>query len=456
MSVADLLVPNSYDLYGNSFVCPEFVKTNSIDTTDPERLLIGSNHFTTQGIDFGYLGSSQTYTFNGLPFVPGGGSGTTTVGAPVNATDNNVLQITGTTINAEYATSTRPGVVSATTQSFLGNKTFVNDVTVGGVINLPASTSSALGVVNQAGTRLLHSYNNTHNIFVGQGSGNFTNTSASTTALGYNSARNLTSGAVTAIGYTACDQVTTALRATAVGSGAAATLTTGTDIVAVGTLAYPSGTTGSHVICIGTASGTAITGAMSDIIEISSGGNWLAPVTGGTYIGTGGTNKCFVKGIYGITPAGAGSVVVIDSNHQLGTGSFDNLLTENMTPTLDAGSNITSSEVRGVAGTVVPITFTKIGNTVTMTIQAFTVLSQSGTALQLNITGVGLFNALYRPTFALNFMIPFQNASTFTSAVVYVTAGGLVSIQLLTGLAFGAGATFGSPYDISYSWNITP
>lgn len=156
MSLSNILQPNEYELYCKNLTSPEFVKTNSIDTTDPQRLLIGDNTSTFEGIDFGTLGSVATYTFNGIPFVPGS-SGATTIGPPVDAVDNNVLQISGTTINAEFASITRPGVVSATTQTFLGNKTISGNLAANNLsgTNTGDVTLTTVGVVPNANSASL-------------------------------------------------------------------------------------------------------------------------------------------------------------------------------------------------------------------------------------------------------------------------------------------------------------
>jgi len=158
-----------------------------------------------------------------------------------------------------------------------------------------------------------------------------------------------------------------------------------------------------------------------------------------------------IQGIKGTTPSGTLDIVVIGDNDQLGSASINIPLTSNFTATLDSGT-ITTMTVRGITTTTVPISLAKIGTTVTMTIPEFHVMVQTGGAFTITLTGVGVINALYRPTYALSFMIPIINNALFTSAIVYVSAGGIVSMQLLSGVAFTLPT--GPGYDCSFSWNI--
>jgi hypothetical protein len=512
MSLNNILQPNDFDLYGNSLVSPEFVKTNSINTTDPERLLIGNNTSTFEGIDFGTLGSAATYTFNGIPFVPG--SGAASVGPPVNATDNNVLQITGTTINAEFATATRPGVVSATSQSFLGDKTIVGniaatnlsgtntgDVTLTAVGSSPNANSASLsgqaltlqpasflfpgimttgtqgfngdktfqssvtsntfiiptttalntGTIQQNGSQFLHSFGTNGCVFLGLGAGNFTGTPNASVGIGNSSLSSITSGSSdVCLGYEAGRLLDAGSRNTLLGAAAGGNLTSGNNNICIGQVAGGTANTMTNGIIIGRASGPSLT-SESNLIEISDGTIGATP-SNGINIGMLSSNSCMIRGIAGISPASPDGMVIIDSStHKLGTTTYVTT-TSNFTMTLDIGT-ITSSTVRGASTAVLDMIFSRTGSAVSITISNFSITGQSAAALTINLTGVGAIPANVRPTYSMMFPCLLIDNGVFSSAIIYLTSGGLMSLQLQTGLPFTL-PTGPSPYDISISYNI--
>lgn len=473
MSLSNLLDPNDYQLFCESLTASQFLKTVEIDTPDPEFLLIGSNQFTTQGVAFGMTGSSQTYMFNGIPYNPASGAGVTgpagptgpsngitgatgaagatgspgfsSIGTAVNATDNNVLTIAGTVLNAQYATTSRPGVLSSAAQAISGAKTFDSALTAlrlvsttdltANYIALPTTSSATIGCIQKNAVPFIHGYGN-DNLCVGVNSGNFTNTAVSNACYGSLTGNALTTGNLNVlVGQSAGLGVTTGIGNVLIGANAGDAVTTGGNCIAIGTNVLAANTTSSN------------------IIEISDGtvGNSVA---GDIRIGYSASTACFVRGIASVAPGGTPQMVIINpATHKLGSQSIDNITTTNFTATLDSGS-ILSSNVRGSSSAVLPITLTKVGSAVTMVIPAFQVLTQSGAAASIFYTGVSVIAAAFRPTYALSFPVTVVNNATYVLAIVYVTTGGLVSMQLSTGANFTL--TTGSNYDMSLCWNIAP
>lgn len=59
----------------------------------------------------------------------------TSVGTPIAATDNNGVTVSSNTLKCEYADATHPGIVSTTTQSIAGVKTFSNAIVISDATN---------------------------------------------------------------------------------------------------------------------------------------------------------------------------------------------------------------------------------------------------------------------------------------------------------------------------------
>lgn len=253
------------------------------------------------------------------------------------------------------------------------------DLTVtSGNINM-ATTTSSVGVYNINSTRFMHNYN--LNVFLGSGTGNFTLNAAvsSNVAVGSGNMRNLTTGDFnTSIGAATLSLITSGSINTGLGSNALEVLTTGGYNTAVGgsaltelisgsgNIAIGSGTsapnytalgnllTGSYNIAIGSYTGAINTGAGANYTGAESSNILLGSATSGTLgesnimrLGTSGSgngqvNKCFIAGSYGITPAGATQIVVMDSNGQMGTsatagGTAWSVITANQTAAVANG-----------------------------------------------------------------------------------------------------------------------
>jgi hypothetical protein len=146
----------------------------------------------------------------------------------------------------------------------------------------------------------------------------FANTASGAEAL----SGNTTGSFNTAIGEDAMTANTTGNFNTAVGRSALTNNTTGSYNTALGRTTLWNNGTGSYNIAVGEKAGYATDGSSN--ILIGNGGadsesNTLRIGTQGN--GLGQQNRAFIAGIYGTTAAGAGQIVVVDDNGQLGTAA---------------------------------------------------------------------------------------------------------------------------------------
>lgn len=334
------------------------------------------------------------------------------IGTSPNA---NGATITGTVLNLQPASSTLGGVVSATTQSFAGNKTFVNQLATSMNLNMPDTASAGVG--NLAwGSLIMHNYSSAtrSNVFAGYAPGNYTNSGTNNVGIGVNCMTGLTSGnANVCIGQN---------------NGI---------------------TSGSSNVCIGPSAGNSLTTTSNNILISNTG---TVSDSGAIKIGTVGTHTSAVLAGVATSTVSTGKQMVVSTP---GTGLLESMslavTTSSATATLDVGS-ITTMTVRGVSTTTVPLAFTVIGKVVHMTIPRFQLTAQTGSALTITLSGAG-FPATFYPTYDTWFMVPVKNGGvTTTSGIAYVSAVGGVIIQLLTGAAVTL--PFGPTYDLNVSWNI--
>lgn len=124
------------------------------------------------------------------------------------------------------------GVHIGTTNAF--GLDVAGNVSLASNLGLPATTSAALGVITQSGTRVLHTFGG-QNVFVGASAGNFTLTGAFNTAIGTYALTSNSSGAVnTASGVSALQSNTTGRANTADGANTLVLNTIGGSNTAVG------------------------------------------------------------------------------------------------------------------------------------------------------------------------------------------------------------------------------
>ncbi len=231
-------------------------------------------------------GASKTgFSFNTngtINFAPGqtfpGGTGTGTI---TGVTAGTALTGGGTTgiVTLNLDLTKVPELAKA--NSFTGTQTIT-----GGDLNLPATTSSAIGVINIGGTPFLHGFSKGEgNVFVG-GAGNFTTTGFDTTAIGFGALAKQTSGANnTAVGFDALSNITDGDFNTAIGKLAGTANGTLTNTTAVGAdatagqnntliLGITNSTPGSEFVNVGVGTETP-----RSILEASlSAANALGPV----------------------------------------------------------------------------------------------------------------------------------------------------------------------------------
>ncbi len=223
-------------------------------------------------------------------------------------------------------------------------------------VNLPATTSSTVGVITQSGSRLMHTFG-TSNFFAGTSAGNFTMTGGSNTASGASALfSNTTGGFNTASGTFALNSNTTGAFNTASGDAALLSNTTGNFNTAIGgnalnsnttgffntasgANALDSNTTGSSNIALGEGAGDLLTTGDNNI---DIGHRGLAAEADTIRIGTAGDQtRAFVAGIRGITTGVAnGITVLIDSSGQLGTVSSSRRYKEDIADMGDASARL--------------------------------------------------------------------------------------------------------------------
>ncbi len=245
-----------------------------------------------------------------------------TILAPITATDSNGILLYNDNLQLQYADATHPGLVSTSAQTFAGTKTF-------DVINLPNTTSS-VGIINQNGSRFIHS-KGSDNLFAGIQSGNFTLSGSGNVGIGPYSLSSLTSSfRNTMCGNTSGLSITTGHQNSGFGYDALRALLSGTTNVALGAFTLNNLTSGSTNVAIGYTAGSNYTTSESNNICI--GYNVQGVAGDNNVMRLGGTQKTtYIAGIRGVTcGAGNGIAVFSDSNGQLGTAASDARLKENI------------------------------------------------------------------------------------------------------------------------------
>ncbi len=225
------------------------------------------------------------------------------------------------------------------------------------VFNTPTS-SSTVGQYQINGTSVLHTFG-TNNVFVGSGAGNFTTSGTGNSVLGEGSLAAATSGYNNTIaGMNGAGGLTTGFDNIFLGVGTAALFTTGSNNIGLGTQVLPNLVSGTNNIALGFNAGGAYTGSESNNVLLGDnvgviGDASVIRIGDGTGSGLS-SSKAFIGGIYGVTGASTGRVMIIDANNQLsaiqsqGTSGF--VLTSNgaALPTWQAASG---GGVPSIAGT---------------------------------------------------------------------------------------------------------
>lgn len=308
MSLDLLLTPNVW--LGPFYMST--IYTDNIDSTNFNGTLnIGVAKIGSLGrINIGAVG--VPVYIDDVLFNPGLMGGYSAV-APIAATDNNGIIVDNTLhqLKLQYASSTRPGILSTAAQTIPGFKTFASGLTAGV----------------------------TTNTFFGTTAGNLTTTGATNVGIGYNVLGQLTNGSNnTVIGPQSLNQLTTGTNNVTMGRDSGGTITTGTRNICIGYEAgYNLNTSNSRNILIGSL------GVVGDN-NITRIGNATDSI---------GTSKCFIQGISGVTTDGAAVACLVDANGQLGTISSERKLKENIEPLKD---------VRDIVKNLKPCSFNMISD----------------------------------------------------------------------------------------------
>lgn len=239
---------------------------------------------------------------------------------------SSALVSTGTVNDFSVSPSMAGSLTAAT-----GVTATTGDVTItAGNLTLP-STTSTVGQISFGGSTMLQAYPaSSANIFIGNGSGNYTTTGVFNTGCGASTLIAATSGEEnTAVGTSSLQSVTIGNCNVGIGVATLQDLISGSNNVAIGgvnvlTTALGSIVTGSWNVGIGASSnagaaaGSAYTGAESSNIVIGNIG--VNGESGVIRIGDGSQTTCYIAGIFGVTvSAGSGTPVVIDNTGHLGT-----------------------------------------------------------------------------------------------------------------------------------------
>jgi hypothetical protein len=163
-----------------------------------------------------------------------------------------------TSSNTTDSTTTATGAIQT-----LGGLGVAKSIFAGGIINIPATTST-VGQIKQAGTSLLHSYG-TQNLFLGDSAGNFTLTGSSNTGIGRLALAAITSGSQNiALGDGTMFGLTSGVYNLAIGRSSLNALVSGSQNTAIGASALISAT-GGNLVGIGHQAGYAIGSGNSNV-----------------------------------------------------------------------------------------------------------------------------------------------------------------------------------------------
>ncbi len=250
---------SGFNLYSNasnqlSLILPDgFTRAISMPATSSKTYTIpdvASSSFVMTNGNSTITGTLAASNFSGTS--SGTNTGDVTFAAAATGVSANAASLAGQVITLQVANASGPGVVSTGAQTFLGVKTFTNDITASANINLVTQVGSTAGLVTIGGNRFISSPG-TGNAFFGFGSGNTTLTGVRNTVIGNLAATALTTGTDnTCIGELAGSTLTTGINNTIIGKSAGGlNLLTGSDNICVGRSAGAGLTTGNSNICIG-------------------------------------------------------------------------------------------------------------------------------------------------------------------------------------------------------------
>ena len=324
------------------------------------------------GNNINILGGNNI-TVNGNPL-------TNTLTVNLTGTTNHTVQVGNATgsLTSLAAALTGQGLMGTTgaDPSWTGSPSFSGTVTAGtgfiattgnvaitaGNLTLPTTTST-VGQIIVNSVPFIHSYGAV-NTFVGANTGNFTLDPVNATfnvGIGSNSLNKLVGTLAgnasknTALGVSGLYNCTNGSSNTAVGYFSLSSITTGISNTGLGDSSGSNITTGNYNTCIGDDAGTNLNGSESSCIMIGySSGGFLGQsnklqIGNGTGTGNGEIDAAYISGIYNKTVGATSTVVLSDSNDQIGglpSGTSGYVLTQGATapswqPTLPGGINWT-------------------------------------------------------------------------------------------------------------------
>lgn len=310
------------------------------------------------------------------------GSVTLAVPATVQGSGNYTLTFdipgTGT---VTYPAATFSVARSDAAQTFTGAQAF------SGVINLAATTSASLGVLQQNGTALLHTYGAAGNVFVGANGLASGNTSLVTgvnnVGLGGNTLIALTSGhECVAVGNSAMAAVTTGVSLTAFGSSSLNAVSTGSIMLAVGTYSLKNCT------AAGQADNTAVGPYAGYGCTTGTANTWLGEEAGYTNPTTG--DHCTLLGWH--AEAGAAGATYRTALGAGATSTANNqIMLGRATETVVTPGPLTALGTLAVTGTSTLTGVTTLGDsgTATATAGAATLNKQLGVITTESLTTAG-------------------------------------------------------------------
>lgn len=240
--------------------------------------------------------------------------------------------VTGCTAQANlFVTSTLTlGCVAPVSENDTG-LTF----TLGGILQMPDTTSATVGVIQFGGARFLHDQNATSNVFLGHNAYNFTGTGTTSVCVGESCMLTAVSGSGnTCVGRFCMGGALSGTSNTAMGANVMGAVTNGGANVGIGASANQV-TTASNTTCVGASSCAAATGSGSSAFGFSAGGsmtganNTILGSSAGANLGGGGTNTFVGAAAGGGVTTGTGNTVIGQACSGLAAGLTSGIILGN-------------------------------------------------------------------------------------------------------------------------------
>ncbi len=265
---------------------------------------------------------------------------------PFGSTPNaDGLSLVSGVLNMQPTDSTHPGGISIVAQNIAGDKTFINNINGSENINLPDTSSAAIGVLN-IGSMKVHDFSQgtKTNTFVGNSSGNFSMTSSAinNTCIGVNTGVSLTTGYQNAMMGANCGMsLTTGVDNSLEGYNVGNSLISGSNNTILGSNACEYLVSGNSNVMVGNNCGDALTTNESSNIYLGFDVSGVTGESNATRIGVSQVS-CNISGIYGNSPSSP-SMVIINSTGTLGSQAIPSsgvlsLAAVGSTPNADAGT----------------------------------------------------------------------------------------------------------------------